>query len=638
MPAATRDRSATTSQPRVVMQGERAGRPCWLEFSRPGEILVATEISEVMEVLERVDRAAAEGSYAAGFVGYGAAPAFDPALAARRSPDLPLAWFGIFEQARELDDSLLDETVLDTPPLAEPLDWRPLISREQYLAQVETIHRHIAAGDTYQVNLTFPLEAALDGADPWRLFSQLCRRQRARLSGGRHFAFVDTGDWVLCSSSPELFFALDGEHIVCRPMKGTVGRGRTNAEDDIQARWLESSAKNRAENVMIVDMVRNDLGRIAQQDSVEVTALCDLERYPSLYQLTSTVEAITTARLPEIFTALFPCASITGAPKIRAARIIHDLEHHPRGVYTGAIGYLGPQRQARFNVAIRTVQIDRRRDRARYGTGSGIVWESTAEEEWLECRTKGLVLQPGPPEFELLETLLWSPEEGYRLLDRHLQRLTDSARYFDFEVDFGEVRAALEQEAARLGSGRHKVRMLVGRNGEVTVEGEPIDPTPGPWSVARASQPVDLHDPFLFHKTTHREVYDVHRRQHPEADEVLLWNENRELTESTVANLVLRLDNRLVTPPIEAGLLAGTLRQELLDSGEIEERRLALEDLDHASETFLINSVRGWIPVRLFESEGAVPDTAATDPAPAATGAGSAEVVKQPSPDRRMDS
>jgi len=391
----------------VVLQVPRGDEIQWVEFLDPIEILQTWDLSQVHFILDRVDRAAAAGQFAAGFVSYEAAPAFDPALTTARPAGLPLVWFGLFDQSRILEPGPTEQA-----RVTQQLDWQPTLSKPTYYSCVETIHRHIANGDTYQVNLTFPLEANSSGIEPWELFVQICRQQRSRCC-----AFVDTGDWVLCSASPELFFALDQNRIVCRPMKGTVGRGRTIREDECVSDWLRNSEKNRAENVMIVDMVRNDLGRIARPETVEVTRLWELEKYPSLFQLTSTVEADTDAQLPEIFSALFPCASITGAPKIRSSEIIADLEPQPRGVYTGAIGFVGPHRQARFNVAIRTIQIDRKLDLARYGTGGGIVWESSAEDEWLECRTKGLVLKSAQPDFDLLETLLWTPSEGYLLLD-----------------------------------------------------------------------------------------------------------------------------------------------------------------------------------------------------------------------------
>ena len=586
------------AHPKVVLQAPQGSQVAWMEFLDPVEVLQTSDLSQVESVLDRVDRAASAGLFAAGFVSYEAAPAFDPALVATQSCGPPLVWFGTFERSRALGH--LPEAHLGK---AHQLDWKPSLSKQSYFSRVEAIHRHIADGDAYQVNLTFPLETDLDQSEAWELFCQLCRQQRSN-----HCVFVDTGDWVLCSSSPELFFCLDGDRIVCRPMKGTIGRGRNVAEDERKAKWLQQSRKNRAENVMIVDMVRNDLGRIARPGTVEVKSLWDLEKYPSLFQLTSTIEADTDARLPEIFAALFPCASITGAPKVRASEIIAELEAEPRGVYTGAIGLVGPGRQASFNVAIRTIQIDRRQGKARYGTGGGIVWESAPEEEWNECRTKGLILKPSRPDFELLETLLWSPSQEYHLLERHLQRLQESAIYFDYRLDLERVRAELNQAIEKSWRSDRRVRLLVSASGEVNLETSPLESRTKHWRVTVASDPVDSNDPFLFHKTTNRRIYDERRVRHSRFDDVILWNERREITESTLANIVLRFQGKLLTPPIDSGLLAGTMRAELLEQGQVEEQTLTLEDLFCAEELILVNSVRGWIPTHLIGNDQSGPE------------------------------
>jgi para-aminobenzoate synthetase/4-amino-4-deoxychorismate lyase len=573
----------------VVLQAPGEDGIRWIEFLEPTEILQTSDLAKVRSILDQVDRTAASGQFAAGFVSYEAAPAFDAALRTARPAGPPLVWFGLFDQYRVLEPAPTEQT-----KITHQLDWQPSLSTQAYYSCVETIHRHIANGDTYQVNFTFPLEADLNGVEPWELFVQLCHQQKSNCC-----AFVDAGDWVVCSSSPELFFELVQNRIICRPMKGTVRRGRTVHEDEKNAEWLRNSAKNRAENVMIVDMVRNDLGRIADPKTVEVTRLWELEKYPSLFQLTSTVEAETEAKLPEIFSALFPCASITGAPKIRASEIIADLELQPRGVYTGAIGYVGPHRQARFNVAIRTVQIDRKLDLARYGTGGGNVWESSAEDEWLECQTKGLVLRSTGPDFDLLETLLWTPTEGFLLLERHLERLRDSAIFFGYRLDLDRVRGELNRQMNDGETSDKRIRLMVSEAGVIRIETAMFDSDPSPWRVALASDPVDSGNHFLFHKTTNRTVYDQRRLEFPDFDDVILWNEKRELTESTLANIVLRTGDRLYTPPIDSGLLAGTMRAELLEQGRIMERSLKIEDLFLADELFLINSVRGWIDTRL---------------------------------------
>ena len=343
----------------------------------------------------------------------------------REQPDLPLLWLGLFHAPEVWSD-------LPDTALAHTLGpWEPAIDRATYRQAIAAIKEQIAAGYTYQINYTFPLGAAFKG-EPWPLFVQLALAQR-----GRYAAYVDTGRHVVCSASPELFFQKADGVLTSRPMKGTAPRGRTVAEDEAQRAWLFASEKNRAENVMIVDMIRNDMGRVAEVGSVRVPVLFEVERYPTVLQMTSTVTSRTNVSVADVFKALFPCASITGAPKVSAMGIIADLEPAARGVYTGAIGYLAPGGRAQFNVAIRTVVVDRQTGRATYGVGSGVVWDSDADEEYDECLLKARVLAAERPDFELLETMLWRPETGVFLLDRHLERLADSAEYFGIAVDLG---------------------------------------------------------------------------------------------------------------------------------------------------------------------------------------------------------
>ncbi len=555
----------------------------WLRFRHPVTTLAARHIDEVLPVLERVEEAVADGAWAAGFIAYEAAPAFDAALVAHAPGPLPLAWWGLFDPPQEVAEPEL----AGAPP---EVDWHPAIADRNYRKAIARIRARIAAGDTYQVNYTFPLEARWHG-DPEALFATLCRAQQAR-----YCAYLDIGRFVVSSASPELFFELDGDRIVTRPMKGTARRGRYPEEDREHALGLRRSTKERAENVMIVDMMRNDLGKIAHPGSVSVDELFAVETYPTLHQLTSTVSARSDASLTGILRALFPCASITGAPKVSTTGIIRELETGPRGVYTGAVGFVAPGRRARFNVAIRTAVIDRQTATARYGTGGGIVWDSDADSEYRECRTKALVLRSSRPEFSLLETLLWRPRSGFFLLERHLDRLRASADYFGFRLDVEAIRERLLAAAKSFPGIRHRVRLLVGRRGELEIESTAY-PCSGRtvWSVRLDEKPIDSENPFLFHKTTHREIYQQARERVPGCDEVLLWNERRELTESTRANLVLRLDGELVTPPVRCGLLAGTYRAELIDRGRLRERVLPMSALDDAEAVFLVNSVRGWI-------------------------------------------
>ncbi len=565
----------------------------WLSFQNPRAILAVHTLAEVVPALQEIEAWVSQhDGYAAGFLGYEAAPALDSALQTHPLPDFPLLWFGLY------DAPLGSAREFPAMPLAErtaAYTWTPNVSRAAYDTAIARIREHIARGDTYQVNYTLRLRAPFEG-DAWALFQQLVRAQP-----NSYAAFLDTGRHVIASASPELFFARAGVQLTMRPMKGTAPRGRTPREDRARAEWLQQSAKNRAENVMIVDMVRNDLGRVARVGSVRVTRLWETERYPTVWQMTSTVTAESDASLVEVLRATFPCASITGAPKPRTMQIIAALEPEPRGVYTGAIGFLAPGRRAQFSVAIRTAVIDRANRRAEYGVGGGIVWDSEAGDEYLETQHKARVLTEPPPEFALLESLRWTPGEGYWLRDYHLRRLRDSADYFEFPFDEARVGDALARAARTLPRVPHKVRLLLGRDGALTLSAAPLEHQPEPVSLILARAPVNSGDRFLFHKTTRRAVYDAALAERGAADDVLLWNERGEITETCASNIVVQFGNAYFTPPVECGLLGGTLRAALLDQARLTERVIHQDELPRADALFRINSVRGWQRARLVE-------------------------------------
>lgn len=563
----------------------------WLWFRQPVKIIEAFRVDEVLPYLQAVEREVEEsGLYAAGFLTYEAAPAFDPVMRVRQPPaDLPLLWFALYRPADVTREELARPA---SPPAYSLSDWRPTVSRQTHNQAIGHIKEQIAQGYTYQVNYTFRLRADFQG-DPWGLFLDLAEAQRCD-----HAAYINAGRFAVCSASPELFFSLEGERLTSRPMKGTAARGRTLAEDEGQAEWLFHSAKNRAENVMIVDMIRNDMGRAAQIGTVRVPQLFAVERYPTVWQMTSTVTAQTERPLSEIMRALFPCASITGAPKVSAMGIIAGLEESPRGLYTGAVGYIAPRRQAHFNVAIRTVVIDQESGAAEYGVGGGIVWDSDAAEEYEECQIKARVLTAQPPDFSLLETMLWQPAEGYFLLDYHLERLARSAQYFAIELDAARVKQHLIDITHDLAPEAHKVRLLVAQDGRFTAEATPWD-NAGPrrtWRVRLSPEAVDSGNPFLYHKTTNRTIYETARRACPDCDDVILWNEKGEATEATIANIVFELGGERVTPPVSSGLLPGVFRQWLLDEGVIRERPISLKEAVQCRRFYLINSVRKWQP------------------------------------------
>ncbi|WP_040655345.1 chorismate-binding protein [Rubidibacter lacunae] len=565
---------------RTVLLHDAAARH-WLLFRAPTEIYVARSPAEVVRVLNTVQaQVTATGCYAAGFVAYEAAPGFDSALIARSPGEFPLAWFGIYPRPESF-------AWPDTRPANVPLLWEPSVDDCGYRDAIRRIAAYIAAGDTYQVNYSFRLRSPLTFA-PWDLFQQAIAAQ-----GAGYSAYVQLPDWTICSSSPELFWQRQGRSLSSRPMKGTIARGLWSQQDRVRARWLQQSEKNRAENVMIVDMVRNDFNRIADRGSVSVLGLFDLEQYPTLWQMTSTVDCTSDAGLAEVFRAVFPPASIVGAPKARTMEIIAELEDSPRRIYTGSIGFVTRDR-AQFNVAIRTVLVDRRAQTAEYGVGGGIVWDSSDRAEQEECHTKARVLSYVEPRFSLLETLLWTPRDGYFLLSLHLQRLQDSAAYFAHALDATAIRQNLECLGNRLPPHPHKVRLLVTKSGAVRLEHYLHQPAATTVRLQLAREPVDAGDRFLYHKTTHRRIYDRALAERGNCDDVLLWNRDGEATETCYCNLVAELDGQLVTPPLHCGLLAGTYRSWLLKQGKISEQAIAVADLKRCNRLFVINSVQQW--------------------------------------------
>jgi para-aminobenzoate synthetase / 4-amino-4-deoxychorismate lyase len=550
----------------------------WLFFQNPREVISAYCPKDVEPVLSTVDELVLKKNYfAAGFVAYEAASAFDSALAVKRCQDFPLAWFGLYEKAEDIDIE---------SPVVEPVSMKPTLSNSTYRNAIRRIRDYIRSGDTYQVNFSYRLKGDFP-VDPWDIFQGMIRSQ-----GDCYAAYIQAGDWVVCSASPELFFRLDGEKLISRPMKGTVTRGLWYEDDRLKSAWLQNSEKNRAENLMIVDMVRNDLGRIAEQGSVQVSSLFALEKYPTLWQLTSTVECQTRASLIEIFRALFPPASITGAPKPRTMQIIAELEDTPRRLYTGCAGYMAPGRRAQFNVAIRTLLLNRTTQTAEYGVGGGIVWDSEEESELGECRTKARILSETTPEFSLLETILWTSEEGFFLLDRHIKRLWESADYFSYPFDEQALLQKLTDLAMDLPPIPQKIRVLLPCNGIPILEKYPLKGKVTPARVGLAPSPIDSNNRFLYHKTTCREPYEQALKNCPGFDDVLLWNEKGEITESCFANVVVELNGERLTPPVECGLLAGTFRSLLLEQGEIREEIIRVRDLDSCNAFFLMNSVR----------------------------------------------
>jgi len=566
----------------------------WLHFEHPHIFIQAYTIAEVKPALREIEECVnRNGWYAVGFISYEASPAFDNVFSVRPGAGFPLLWFGLFSEPRR------STALLPVDGEYKLGEWTPTVSRETYNAAIRQVKANIEHGNTYQVNYTFRLRNQFQGS-AWSMFVEMVNAQAAGYS-----AYVETGTHIICSASPELFFRSDGDLVTCRPMKGTVKRGHTLAEDNALADWLKASVKNRAENVMIVDMIRNDLGRVAEIGSVRVPELFTTERYATLWQMTSGVTAQVKLPFADLVSALFPCASITGAPKVSTMNIIAALETTPRKVYTGAIGYLAPGRKAQFSVGIRTMLLDLSNGQAEYGVGGGIVWDSTQKDEYAEALLKARILTVHRPAFSLLETLRWTPDEGFWLLAEHMQRLADSAEYFNFPFDREKTSAHLEQAAIGLPQSPQRLRLLLDKDGRLSHQVIPLSEghnlEPAQVLVRIALEPVRSDDVFLYHKTTLRTVYEKARQELPGCDDVLLYNERGEMTESTIANLVVDLDGELLTPPVECGLLAGTMRAHLLKEGKVREKTILRTDLGRCQQLYLVNSVRGWRKAKLQE-------------------------------------
>jgi len=563
-----------------VTDVRRADRPVErLTFAGFDRLISAQCLDEVVPALDEVERACNDGFTAVGFVAYEAAGAFDSALECHEPRgNLPLLFFGLTRNP--VSNAQDAEEVPEVSPFIP--DW----GVEDYLQRFNVVKQHIYDGDTYQINLTFPLRAEFNGSP------QVCYEKLRAAQHSDYCGMITGPDFSIVSASPELFFERRGNRIITRPMKGTRRRGRHREEDQLLAEELQSNEKDRAENVMIVDLLRNDLGRIAKTGSVRVPELFAVEKYPTVWQMTSTVEAEVedTATLSQIFAGLFPCGSVTGAPKVKTMEIIRELESGPRGVYCGAFGVVYPGGDCVFNVPIRTMTIQN--GIAVYPVGSGLVADSEGRDEYAECLVKARVLDRGLSEYQLLETLLWNAD-GYYLLDRHLSRLNRSSELLGFELNESAVRQALSA-AVEDHSEPMRVRLLVSEDGHYDIEvGRIADFSKPVLTVKLADEPVDSENRFLYHKTTRRAVYNRERERLNGADDAILYNRRGELTESTIANIALCLDGTWVTPPVSSGLLAGVMREELLANGTLKERVLSINDLKSAEGIRLMNSVRG---------------------------------------------
>ena len=593
--------------------------PLRLAFGEPRERLRASTPAQVRGVLARVDALARAGAWCVGYVCYEAAAAFDRAFATHAPADAtrPLAAFAVY-------DAPLPDFDAAAAPVADRagLRWTSGPERPAFDATIAAILRAIADGEVYQVNATAPSTGTFEG-DALALFAALRRAQPNAYAAWLDLGTADAPDDRILSVSPELFFDWRDARLLARPMKGTAPRGADAADDAARAAYLRSAPKERAENLMIVDLLRNDLSRIAEPHSVRVPRLFEVEAWPTVWQMSSDVVADTRpgTALGDVFGALFPCGSITGAPKVQAMRLIRALEPEPRGVYCGAIGVVQPGGAATFNVPIRTLVLRGEADgttRVRCGIGSGITADATADGEWAEWRHKRAFVERASQSFELLETLRL--EDG-AVVDgeAHLARMAASARHFGFAAPEAAARAALASLLPAQAQGCWRVRLLADRAGAVQAQAYPLAPTPVPVRVQLADRPLVGSDgEFVRHKTTRRAHYDAFAPSDPAVFDTLLWNERGELTEFTRGNMAVRVDGRWLTPPLASGLLPGIARARLLRKGRVEEAVLTRADLDRADGLAFFNSLRGWLPASLGDvstfSPPPAPRTAPTPP------------------------
>ena len=620
-------------------------------FEAPLHALIAQTPEQVKPVLDAVEAFAHQGLWCVGYLRYEAASAFDAALQTHAA-DGPLAWFAVFAQALPWPVSEGSAPPqAETAPAVAPGDtdgastsqpaprsatatavhWHSPLSRAQFDGHLGTLHQAIAVGECYQVNYTAPLQGSFAGSAP-ELFERLQRAQP-----GGYAAYIDTGGEQILSVSPELFFDWDGGsaggHILTRPMKGTAARGATPEEDAALAHGLMQSPKERAENVMIVDLLRNDLSRIAQPHSVQVPSLFTVQSLPTVHQMVSDVTAQTRPGigLSDVFGALFPCGSITGAPKVRAMQMIHALEPAPRGVYCGAIGVVRPGGHATFNVAIRTVTV--RGTQASCGIGSGITADATAAAEWQEWQHKRGFLERASESFALLETLRL--EQGsYSNLIAHSARLERSARHFGYVFDKAQLDQALSALAAQAAEASEatqtsvqpdtpsaqafgapspardtmpatqawRVRLLLQPNGQVYVEKYPLNSPPAPVNIALAATHFEAsHSEFTRFKTTRRAHYEAFAPTDPEVFDTLLYNAQGELTECTRGNIAVLLDGQWLTPALHCGLLPGVGRADFITQGRLKEAVITLADLPRAQGWAFVNSLRGWVHAKMAD-------------------------------------
>lgn len=575
-------------------------------FEDPERVLVAATADEARAVFAEIDRATAAGLFVAGHFSYELAPVIDPAFVTHpHDEDIPLIQVGLFRSRRVLDDAGVDAFLADRidDDAVVLSDIRLTDTQPGFLHNLDRIKAYIEAGDTYQVNYTTRARFRLSG-NPAAYYQRLRKTQPVTYG-----AYLSFSDLTVLSRSPELFFRKDGDRLMTKPMKGTTPRHHDGAADAAAATFLQHDEKSLAENLMIVDLLRNDLSRIADPGTVAVDALFEVETYETVHQMTSTISCRVSPEesLKYLFAGLFPCGSITGAPKVRTMQIIRELESEPRGIYTGAIGYVTPDNDMRFSVPIRTITLlpD---GQGELGIGAGIVYDSVPADEYDETLLKARFAFGPAVGFDLLESMYGDADQGIRNLQAHLDRVENTARVFLFPFDRAVVEADLRRTAAALDA-PSKVRMTIGPDGETRIAAQPLGADTSPKYVVLWDEAVNSHDIRYAYKTTDRDFYDrvwaAAAERHGTYD-VLFTNQNGELTEASRHNLFLRFGSRYATPPLGSGVLPGVERAAFLakNPGRVDERILFPADLDKADEILLTNSVRGVVPVRLLKPFG----------------------------------
>ena len=554
-------------------------------FQNPIEILQTNEPKKVIDILNQVELAVNNGYYAAGFLSYEATAAFLPVNSFARD-EFPLIWFGIF-----------DESSTEVPKKQNNFkvsNWMPEITQDEYNQAFDEIKNAFQLNQTKQVNYTLQLNAKFKG-DSYAYYQTLKEKQQADYSCYLSLENVD-----ILSLSPELFFDLKTDLITLKPMKGTKERGKNSFEDRIFKEELKNSTKDKLENQLIVDLMINELKTISNPNSINVKKPFEISTFPTLFQMTSTIEAKLKAnkKLSDIFTQLFPCGSITGTPKIETINFINQLENRNRQIYCGTIGFITPKKEATFNVPIRTVSINKQNEQARYDVGGGITHLSNADDEYNEAFTKAKILNASQKDFDLIETFgLY--QGNFVAYKAHLNRLKSSAEYFNFKIDIDHIDKKLKLLAKKNSSENLRIRLLVNSLGDITITSTPLVIDNEIKKVSLAKKPIDKNNIFLYHKTTNRDVYDDLKSDYKNSFDVVLWNQNNEVTEFTIGNLVIEYNNELITPPVSSGLLPGTYREVLLENQIIKENIITKNMLQKATSIWLINSVRKWVKVQL---------------------------------------